>query len=128
MNVVTPLKAFPFDRLPLSDPESPLYDLTFESLSFLHDDAVLTTSIPVFLSAHDVQPEPEKPPAVNVDAERRFLEDPLDGRTSYFTKEREALDLKDINGAWLEGKQTSQQARQVLAEKRMLRRLTKLLV
>jgi hypothetical protein len=61
---------------------------------------------------------------LDIDKERQHLQDPLCGYTPFFTAERETLDLQEINGNWLDKKEKSQQARLVLAEKRMLRRLT----
>jgi hypothetical protein len=62
---------------------------------------------------------------LNIKEERQHIENPLGTDfTRFFTKEQETLDLQEINGSWLEGKEKSLQARLVLAEKRMLRRLT----
>jgi hypothetical protein len=100
-------------------PESPLYNVTLQSLAFL-DVATHTNIDPTLRSPTS---SARQPPPLDKENERQHLQNPLHGYEPFFTSSREMIDFDDINGAWLKGKEKSQQARLVLAEKRMLRRL-----
>ena len=123
MNYATPLKQVLHNLSPLSPSvSSPLFNLTEQHLLVFQPSpsptATSSTTTATFESNTTERVH------LDIDKERQHLQDPLCGYTPFFTAERETLDLQEINGNWLDKKEKSQQARLVLAEKRMLRRLT----
>jgi hypothetical protein len=125
MNYATPLKQVLHNLSPLSPSvSSPLFNVTEQHLLVFQPlpspTATSSTTTPLNFEPTTT----EQRVHLDIDKERQHLQDPLCGYTPFFTAERETLDLQEINGNWLDKKETSQQARLVLAEKRMLRRLT----
>ena len=126
----TPISPVKFLRPPTHTPGSPLWNITADDFQTPHSPSPppSPSSHPNASNQNPTQTSTASTARAqqpfNLAQERQHLRDPLCGRTHFFTADRERIDLDEINGAWLQGKEKSQQARLVLAEKRMLRRLT----
>ena len=125
MNYATPLKQVLHNLSPLSPSvSSPLFNVTEQHLLVFQPSPPPTATSSTTITLNFESTTTEQRVHLDIDKERQHLQDPLCGYTPFFTAERETLDLQEINGNWLDKKEKSQQARLVLAEKRMLRRLT----
>ena len=125
MNYATPLKQVLHNLSPLSPSvSSPLFNVTEQHLLVFQPSPSPRATSNTTTTLNFEPTITEQRVHLDIDKERQHLQDPLCGYTPFFTAERETLDLQEINGNWLDKKEKSQQARLVLAEKRMLRRLT----
>ena len=115
-------------RLPpsVNSPESPLCkdNMTVNDLKFLKPfNTTLSSDTTTTSSVSSITTTTSSKPNMDVLIERQHIQNPLPNYTSYFTTNN-INELLVEQGTWLDQKEKSCQARLVLAEKRMLRRLT----